>query len=203
MLSADSKQYHVTQLREFTEYTFWVSAFNANGEGALSEEITCMTFSDIPADPPQNVSLEAASSSSLIVRWEPPPKESQNGIITGYKIRWRPRGKGHSEILTTDGSRRLYAVTGLKKDQDYQIKVAAMTVNGTGPATPWISHRTLLADLDESVVPDPPSSLRASSTDTEITIAWLPPRHNRIMVSFQKKSSGSQAKLRLGCVNKW
>ena len=31
--------------------------------------------------------------------------------------------------VTTDGSRRLYAITGLKKDQDYQIKLAAMTVN--------------------------------------------------------------------------
>ena len=91
--------YHVTDLREFTEYTFWLSAFNNNGEGAFSEEITCMTLSDLPADPPQNVSLEAASSSSVIVRWEPPPKESQNGIITGYKIRWRPRGKGQSEMV--------------------------------------------------------------------------------------------------------
>ena len=33
------------------------------------------------------MTVEAASSRSLIVRWEPPPKESQNGIITGYKLR--------------------------------------------------------------------------------------------------------------------
>jgi hypothetical protein len=33
-------QYHLTDLYEFTEYTFWVSAFNSNGEGILSEEIT-------------------------------------------------------------------------------------------------------------------------------------------------------------------
>ena len=184
MVEATEKtQYHVTELREFTEYTFWLSAFNVNGEGALSEEITCMTFSDLPADPPQNISLEASSSSSIIVRWEPPPKESQNGIITGYKIRWRPKGKvSGSEMVTTDGSRRLYALTGLKKDKEYQIKMAAMTVNGTGPATTWLSERTLEADLDESVVPDPPSGLKAFSTDTDITIQWRPPRVNRIMV---------------------
>ena len=73
----------------------------------------------------------------ILVRWEPPPKESQNGIITGYKIRWRAKSKSHSDIVTTDGSRRLYALTGLKKDREYQIKLAAMTVNGTGPATSW------------------------------------------------------------------
>ena len=119
---------------------------------ALSEEITLMTLSDIPADPPQNISLEAASSTSIIVRWEPPPKESQNGIITGYKIRWRPeKNKGHSDMITTDGSRRLYALTGLKKDREYQIKLAAMTVNGTGPATSWMLAKTLEEDLDESI----------------------------------------------------
>jgi hypothetical protein len=36
----DVQQYHLTDLYEFTEYTFWVSAFNANGEGILSEEMT-------------------------------------------------------------------------------------------------------------------------------------------------------------------
>ena len=79
------------------------------------------TYSDVPADPPQNVTLEAASSKSLIVRWEPPPPESQNGIITGYKLRWRKGKGGESEVVTTDGSRRLFAITGLKNGKEYQV----------------------------------------------------------------------------------
>ena len=82
-LTTTKLQHHLSDLREFTEYTFWVSAFNANGEGAYSAEIAASTLSDIPADPPMNVTVEADSSKSLIVRWEPPPKESQNGVITG------------------------------------------------------------------------------------------------------------------------
>ncbi len=57
-----------------------------------------------------------------------------------------------------------------------------MTVNGSGPATPWLIEKTLESDLDESVVPDPPSSLRARATDQEITIMWTPPRDNTILV---------------------
>ena len=86
-VTVNQKQHHLSDLREYTEYTFWVSAFNANGEGAFSAEVVARTHSDVPADPPVNVTVEAASSRSLIVRWEPPPKESQNGIITGYKLR--------------------------------------------------------------------------------------------------------------------
>ena len=65
-VSGAGRQYHLTDLREFTEYSFRVAAFNQNGEGGHSEEISCRTYSDIPADPPQNVTVEPASSSSVI-----------------------------------------------------------------------------------------------------------------------------------------
>jgi neogenin len=57
-----------------------------------------------------------------------------------------------------------------------------MTVNGTGPFTPWISERTFDSDLDESIVPFPPSSLRARATDHEITVVWTPPKENHVLV---------------------
>jgi len=49
---------------------------------------------------------------SVVVRWEPPPDGSQNGIITGYKIRYRKRNEKSGETVTTDGSRRVYDITG-------------------------------------------------------------------------------------------
>ena len=76
------------------------------------------------------------------MRWEPPPKESQNGIITGYKLRsvggsdecrrieffpssnrfrWRKHKRGRSQVVTTDGSRRLYAIAGLDRGTAYQV----------------------------------------------------------------------------------
>ena len=141
-MTVNQRQHHLSDLREYTEYTFWVSAFNANGEGAFSAEVVARTHSDVPADPPLNVTVEAASSRSLIVRWEPPPKESQNGIITGYKLRsvggrdecrrieffpssnrfrWRKHKRGRSQVVTTDGSRRLYAIAGLDRGTAYQV----------------------------------------------------------------------------------
>ena len=38
-LMVNVPKHHLTDLREYSEYTFWVSAFNENGEGALSEEV--------------------------------------------------------------------------------------------------------------------------------------------------------------------
>ncbi|KAG8195386.1 hypothetical protein JTE90_001400 [Oedothorax gibbosus] len=169
-------------LRKFTDYSFWVVAFNANGQGLSSEEVTQKTLSDLPSDVPQNVTIEASSSSTVIVRWEPPPKESQNGVIMGYKIRYKLKGSRRGDTVTTDGNRRLYALTGLEKGAQYSIKISASTINGSGPATDWIMVDTYQNDLDESRVPDRPSSLRARPTADSIYVNWTPPRIQNIMI---------------------
>ena len=66
-------------------------------------------------------------------------------------------------------------VTGLRKGREYQVKMTALTVNGTGPYTGWLTATTFTSDLDESVVPEPPASLKAKASDNSITIAWNPP----------------------------
>ena len=53
--------------------------------------------------------------------------------------------------------------------------MTALTVNGTGPYTGWLTATTFTSDLDESVVPEPPASLKAKASDNSITIAWNPP----------------------------
>jgi hypothetical protein len=55
-------QFELADLNKFTEYSVWVVAFNRNGPGSSTEEVVCRTLSDVPSDPPQNVTLEASSS---------------------------------------------------------------------------------------------------------------------------------------------
>lgn len=39
-----------------------------------------------PSVAPQNIQVNTVSSTQLEVQWEPPPVETQNGIIQGYKV---------------------------------------------------------------------------------------------------------------------
>lgn len=41
----------------------------------------------------------------------------------------------------------------------YQVKIAAMTINGTGPFTEWIHIETYENDLTETQVPGAPEKL--------------------------------------------
>lgn len=49
-------------LHEFTEYSVWLVAVNANGMGDPTHEVTARTFSALPSGQPQNVTVEPVSS---------------------------------------------------------------------------------------------------------------------------------------------
>ncbi|XP_063603136.1 neogenin-like [Penaeus indicus] len=182
-VSPSATRHDLEGLDEFTEYSVWLVAVNANGAGDATREVTARTFSDVPTREPQNVTVEAASSRSLILRWEPPPPQDQNGVITGYKIRYKERGKaGSTKTKTTDGNRRLFALTDLKRSTQYSIKLSALTVNGSGPSTHWIPAETFANDLDENRVPDKPTSLRALAMKDHISVKWQPPQLQNVMV---------------------
>ena len=50
--------------------------------------------------------------------------------------------------MTTDGNRRAYALTDLERGKTYQIRLQALTVNGSSPATSWLQSETYTHDLD-------------------------------------------------------
>ena len=85
---------------------------------------------------------------SIVVRWQPVPIEHQNGKVTGYKIRYKKKGNRKGSTITTDSDKNVYTLTELRKDTSYQVRISALTVNGSGPATDWLYAKTFEDDLD-------------------------------------------------------
>lgn len=104
-----------------------------------------------------------------MVRWEPPPLEYQNGVITGYKLKYRKQGK-KGVTVTTSANERWYVLNDLERGAEYQVKLWAININGTSPPSEWITVETYKNDLDESRVPDEPGPLRGDLTRTECRI---------------------------------
>lgn len=103
--------------------------------------------------------MKNISFQSVMIRWEPPPLEHRNGPITGYKIKYRKGKRVQTE--TTPGNVRQYELKNLERMSAYQIKIAAMTVNGTGFFSEWKDIETYENDLDESQVPGEPGWIRS------------------------------------------
>ncbi|KAJ6643801.1 Neogenin [Pseudolycoriella hygida] len=172
----------LSELRPFTEYTVSVVPFNQNGMGDPSNELVLKTFSAVPTEPPTNVTLEATSSTSITMRWEPPPEEEQNGPITGYKIRYRKQKQKTVQVATSPANARRYELTDLDRMGAYQVKIAAMTINGTGPFTEWYHVETYENDLIETHVPGEPSFLRTRPSADSIFVNWGPPSEQEVRV---------------------
>ncbi|XP_059471405.1 neogenin isoform X2 [Neocloeon triangulifer] len=176
--------FEVRDLKKYSEYSVWVVAFSPNHEpGASTEQVIARTLGDIPDEAPSNVTLEAASSTSIVVRWEPPPEHTQNGLINGYKIRYKRKGRNKGgETVSTAGNRRMYVITELDRDAEYQVRMWALNANGTGPPTDWLSVSTLDNDLDESKVPDAPINLRVRPAADSVHVTWTPAPGKNVMV---------------------
>ncbi|XP_031342956.1 neogenin isoform X2 [Photinus pyralis] len=190
METSSSTEHHVETSRletdlqglsVFTEYYIWAVALNRNGPGAATDEKLVKTFSAAPTQPPYNVTLEPASSTSIIIRWEPPPPEGQNGVITGYKLRFRKVNK-KGDTITTPGNLRIFPLNNLERGSTYQVKLWAINVNGTGPSTEWHEVETYENDLDETKVPEPPSPLKVRPSSDKIYVMWNPPQDQTIKI---------------------
>ncbi|XP_005000132.1 neogenin isoform X10 [Cavia porcellus] len=182
-VDVSSHSYTINGLKKYTEYSFRVVAYNKHGPGVSTQDVAVRTLSDVPSAAPQNLSLEVRNSKSIMIHWQPPSLSTQNGLITGYKIRYRKasRKSDVTEILVT-GAQLSQLIEGLDRGTEYNFRVAALTVNGTGPATDWLSAETFESDLDETRVPEVPSSLHVRPLVTSIVVSWTPPENQNIVV---------------------
>ncbi|XP_069480708.1 neogenin isoform X3 [Ambystoma mexicanum] len=174
--------YTINGLKKYTEYTFRVVAYNKHGPGVSTQDVVVRTLSDVPSAAPQNLTLEVRNSRSIYVHWQPPPPGTHNGQITGYKIRYRKVSRKSDVTESIGGVQLFQQIDGLERGTEYNFRVAALTVNGTGPATEWVSAETFESDLDETRVPDVPSSLHVRPLVTSIVVSWTPPENQNIVV---------------------
>ncbi len=145
----------LSNLEEFVNYTISLRAYTSEGAGPYSEEVTVMTPEDsksdiyfaiiillfcpspVPANPPDNVTASANSSTTIIVTWDIVPPIHQNGIITMYEVLYQPRetfnGAITTQTMNVSGSMMSVVLSNLEEFVNYTIFVRAYTSEGAGP----------------------------------------------------------------------
>ena len=73
--------------------------------------------------------------------WDPPPKDQQNGGIESYEVEYREEDS--STVVNDTTHYTMYTAEDLTTDRLYQFRVAATTVNGTGPFSELINVTTI------------------------------------------------------------
>ena len=97
----------------------------------------------VPGASPQSVSVRPDSSFTIRVAWSQPPVDQQKGPIIRYSVVYGVRPaleQAQSTRAVAVGSP--YFVRHLAPYTEYYIKVAAATVNGTGPYSSIYTAKT-------------------------------------------------------------
>ena len=90
--------------------------------------------STVPSLAPQNVTVISTDPASLRVSWELPSEIYHNGQIIGHVIQYTRIGSNVMMNMDVD-SGTTHTISGLAAYTEYSVKVAAKTVNGTGPSS--------------------------------------------------------------------
>ncbi|XP_023672749.2 protein sidekick-2 isoform X2 [Paramormyrops kingsleyae] len=165
-------QHELDSLSKHKRYEIRLSVYNAVGDGPTSAPHEVFVGEAVPTAPPQKVAIQSATATQLDVTWEPPPLETQNGDIQGYKIYfWEFQRQNDTERLRTlflpEGGAKLKNLTGYTT---YMISVAAFNAAGDGPRSPPTRGRT------QQAAPSAPSFIHFSElTTTSVNVSWGEP----------------------------
>ncbi|XP_067827155.1 roundabout homolog 1 [Heptranchias perlo] len=127
----------LTTLKRGYKYEFKVQAYSGRFYSPDSNTKHGRVPEEVPDAPPHSVIIATTESrnDSIVVSWEPPPPESHNGIIKGYKVWCLGNETQHHRNWTVDGSTYRLEIPGLNSGIEYRVQIAAINGAGVGVNT--------------------------------------------------------------------
>ncbi|KFO89263.1 Roundabout 1, partial [Buceros rhinoceros silvestris] len=122
----------IPELKKGVNYEIKARPFFNEFQGADSEVKFAKTLEEGNA-PPQSVSVTKndGNGTAIVVTWQPPPEDNQNGMVQEYKV-WCLGNESRYHInKTVDGSTFSVVIPSLVPGIRYSVEVAAST--GAGP----------------------------------------------------------------------
>ncbi|XP_056221672.1 protein sidekick-2 isoform X2 [Seriola aureovittata] len=190
----EATSYIVSRLKPFTSYQFRVKATNDIGDSEYSEESEAITtLQDAPDEAPAILSVTPHTTTSVLIRWQPPSEEKINGILLGFRVRYREllydRLRSYSVHTITsvstwaelsapysirnlsDSTLTQYELDKLSKHKRYEIRMSVYNAVGEGPTSPPQE-----VFVGEAVPTAPPQNVAIqSATATQLDVTWDPP----------------------------
>uniref|UniRef100_A0A8C2BXD4 Sidekick cell adhesion molecule 2a n=1 Tax=Cyprinus carpio TaxID=7962 RepID=A0A8C2BXD4_CYPCA len=185
----EATSYIIDKLKPFTSYQFRVKATNDIGDSEYSEESEAITtLQDAPDKAPTILSVTPHTTTSVLVHWKLPPEEEINGILLGFRVRYRElrydRLRSFTVRTVNSPSASWAELTGevcmcahvlhcsdLNKHKRYEIRLSVYNAVGEGPTS---SPQEVF--VGEAVPTAAPQNVAIqSSTATQLDVTWDPP----------------------------
>jgi uncharacterized protein (TIGR02145 family) len=159
--TSSATSYANTGLTMATKYYYRVAAYNAGGEGPMSEAVSETTLPFVPT----NVTAAVNSPTSITVSWS---------AVTGasnYRV-YRSTSVNGTYTLVNSPSGTSYTNTGLTTGTTYYYRVAAYSsTNGEGPQSEAVFETP-------RTTPSVPQSFTATPGNGQVVLSWIAPSNH-------------------------
>jgi len=176
----ESRQVTLTGLAPWSFYRFRVYAVNKYGEGSTSVPSPIyQTLEDKPSEPVAWVGGGGGKVGTLVIQWEPVPKEFQNGDGFGYIVKWKETGKEEQQwdMETLQGADRNQFVTTVGSNnfyKRYDVTVQGFNSIGLAPEYKGPNYPDPVVIYSAEDIPiGVPLNVRASQINaTALRVEW-------------------------------
>ncbi|CAM4647931.1 unnamed protein product [Lepidochelys olivacea] len=194
-VSHNATSFVVDRLKPFTSYKFRIKATNDIGDSEYSQESESLTtLQAAPEEAPTILSVMPHTTTSVLIRWQPPTEDKINGILLGFRIRYRelvydglrgfttrsvssPGAKwteltpGYAVRNLTGAGLTHHELDNLSKHRRYEIRMSVYNAAGEGPSSPPQE-----VFVGEAVPTAPPQNVAVQTTTaTQLDVTWEPP----------------------------
>nr|XP_053782234.1 protein sidekick-1 isoform X3 [Desmodus rotundus] len=164
--------YELMHLKKYRRYEVALTAYNIIGESPATVPVEVFVGEAAPAMAPQHVQVTPLTASQLEVAWDPPPPESQNGNVQGYKVYYweadSPNDTEKMKVLFLPET--VVKLKNLTSHTQYLVSISAFNAAGDGPRSDPRPGRT------HQAAPGSPSFLAFSEiTSTTLNVSWGEP----------------------------
>uniref|UniRef100_A0A4W6G1I6 Sidekick cell adhesion molecule 2 n=1 Tax=Lates calcarifer TaxID=8187 RepID=A0A4W6G1I6_LATCA len=191
-VSHETHSYIVDRLKPFTSYQFRIKATNDIGDSEYSQESEAITtLQDAPDKAPTILSVTPHTTTSVLVRWQPPSEDHINGVLLGFRVRyrelhydrlrsfsvrtvnspsanWADLTAPYSVRNLSESSLTQYELDNLSKHKRYEIRLSVYNAVGEGPSS-------APQEVFVGEAAPPQNVLIQSSTATQLDVMWDPP----------------------------
>ena len=176
-------------LLPYRNYEIYIEGMD-NETSNSSNVITVRTLTDRPSTAPTYLTASAINPITVRLKWIPPSRETQNGILLRYSILYSRTDRDIEQEVLVSASLQSHDVTNLAAYTDYTFRVAAVTSAGTGVYCEYVSARTM-----ESIPTASPVIIFLAKSPTFISLLVRPPNNleevNGIITFYEVTYNGN------------
>ena len=164
--AGDTTQVNLQGLKNYTIYTFRVSAITNFGRGLAA---TLATNSSALPSAPLSLHIVSTASQTVVIGWSLPAGATL-GSITGFKVDQSLDGIVWTTVTTTGNSATTATLSGLTNGTTYEIRLTPIAGAGSGASSVIVAA--------PGAAPSAVSKLAAAPGDKKVILTFTTPSNN-------------------------